>query len=266
MGQKKAFHNPYFNNSANAFPRHQLSETQTKKASAFNPDTPRDKMIRCKMLCGNNTCGQRSRRLMRASAHIAMSGILSVQIGLPRAVVEAGEGGPPNPIKVLFSPRGIYLKDEDKGDAVFEYCPRQASRVSRRGPSVATAQRRPDLCWKKRPTALYIRGGERGRLGLRYRSTAGKRLALCVLREPITHSRARCLLYELNVLIHGLQKHESSVHIILVYGQRVEPTPSYLRAACPISTLHGRGEQLWDTRGTPGQSKTRGYLICMEFY
>jgi len=118
VGQKKAFHNPYFNNSANAFPRHQLSETQTKKASAFNPDTPRDKMIRCKMLCGNNTCGQRSRRLMRASAHIAMSGILSVQIGLPRAVVEAGEGGPPNPIKVLFSPRGIYLKDEDKGDAV----------------------------------------------------------------------------------------------------------------------------------------------------
>lgn len=53
---------------------------------------------------------------------------------------------------------------------------------------------------------------------LRYRNMASKRLALCILTEPITHSQACWLLYELNVLIHSLQKHESSVHIILVYG------------------------------------------------
>lgn len=52
----------------------------------------------------------------------------------------------------------------------------------------------------------------------RYRNMASKRLALYNLMEPITHSQACWLLYELNVLIHGVQKHESSVHIILVYG------------------------------------------------
>lgn len=67
-----------------------------------------------------------------------------------------------------------------------------------------------------------------------------KRPALCILMEPITHSQACWLLYEFNVLIHGIQKHESSVHIILVYGQRAEPTPSYLRAACLLSTLSRR--------------------------
>lgn len=93
-----------------------------------------------------------------------------------------------------------------------------------------------------------------------------KRPALCILMEPITHSQTCWLLYELNVLIHSVQKHESSVHIILVYGERAEPTPSYLRAACLVSTLSRRAEWLWDTQGTPGQSKTRGYLISMEFY
>lgn len=55
-------------------------------------------------------------------------------------------------------------------------------------------------------------------LGPRYGNTASKRPALYILMEPITHRQACWLLYELNVLIHGFQKHESSVHIILVYG------------------------------------------------
>lgn len=57
---------------------------------------------------------------------------------------------------------------------------------------------------------LYVR--------VRYRNKASKRLVLCILMESVTHKQACWALYELNVLIHGLQKHESSVHIILVYG------------------------------------------------
>lgn len=69
-----------------------------------------------------------------------------------------------------------------------------------------------------KPNGAILQTESNASSGLRWGNMASKRLALYNLMEPITHSQACWLLYELNVLIHGIQKHESSVHIILVYG------------------------------------------------
>lgn len=45
--------------------------------------------------------------------------------------------------------------------------------------------------------------------------------------------------------------------------QSPHPATSELPAWAQLSR---HAEWLWDTQGTPGQSKTRGYLISMEFY
>lgn len=79
--------------------------------------------------------------------------------------------------------------------------------------------------WSSRPSVTIShththKNKKRDREGPQQRAAAGtERLVLCILMEAISHRRACCrLLYELNVLIHSPQKHESPVHIILVYG------------------------------------------------
>lgn len=75
----------------------------------------------------------------------------------------------------------------------------------------------------------------------RYRSTY--RSIGPTVNGDITHYR--CANFELQ----SIQKHESSVHVILVYESNTEPTPSYLWIAYPLTTLSTLAELLWNKQG-----------------